>query len=31
VPKYLDKTVNNLITMIETMTDISRVESQGAV
>jgi hypothetical protein len=27
VPKYLEK-VNNLITMIETMTDTSRVESQ---
>jgi hypothetical protein len=31
VPKYLDKTVNNLITMIETMTDTSRVESQDVV
>ena len=27
VPKYLE-TVNNLITMIETMTDVSRVESK---
>ena len=31
VPKYLDKTVNNLITMIETMTDTSRVETQDVV
>jgi len=31
VPKYLDKTVNNLITMIETMTDTSPVESQDVV
>src|ERR1700745_2986869 len=28
VPKYLDKTVNNLITMIETMTDAPRIESK---
>ena len=30
VPKYLE-TVNNLIKMIETMTDTSRVESQDVV
>jgi hypothetical protein len=30
VPKYLE-TVNNLITMIETMTDASRVESKDVV
>ncbi len=28
VPKYLDKTVNNLITLIETMTDAPRIESK---
>jgi len=30
-PKYFDKTVNNLITMIETMTNTSRVESKDVV
>ena len=31
VPKYLDKTVNNLITLIETMTDATRIESKDVV